>query len=852
MNKVQLFNVAPAVPTELSFLETLSRNLWWCWNMDAIELFRHISPRLWRDAGHNPLVFLNAILPERFEALTEDDAFLRHQQGVRDRFEAAVLQPQKEQSGVTAPHSVAYFSLEYGIHESIRLYSGGLGVLAGEHLKAASDLGLPLVAVGLLYRQGYFEQYLNGEGWQQEHYPENEIQNLPVSRALDREGREFHVSVPMPDGDLKAIVWRLDVGRVPLFLLDTNMPRNPPEFAKVTERLYGGDREARLRQELLLGIGGYRALLAMGYHPHVCHVNEGHAAYLNIARVAHLAEAKGCDIEAATEIAARTNVFTTHTPVPAGNETFTLEILQPYLETLEKEIGVSSKMVISWGQDPAVEPGKELSMTVLGLRLARNSNGVSELHGKVARRMWQHLWPNMPEDEIPVRHITNGIHVPSWLSPDNFVLFDRYLGPQWRDDPGSPNTLRRIEQIPDEELWHAHELSRSRLVRTARELVEKQLRNRNATHVEMAQARSILDHGVLTVGFARRFAAYKRATLLLKDPERFEALLGEDSRPVQFIFAGKAHPADDEGKRMIQELVQFAEQTHVRRKIVFLEDYDIYTARYMVQGVDVWLNTPRRPMEASGTSGMKAASNGGLNVSILDGWWCEGYAPECGWIIGHGEEYDNADYQDVVECKALYNLLENGIIPCFYDRPFGELPTPWIKMMKASIRMALGSFTSHRMVSQYWEEFYRPALKEQESLTANNAARAKALVAQHKRLQSLWDNVRVVFPTVDKDVSALHIDDEFTVTSRVHLGDIRPDEVDVQVYYGPVDPQNRITESHVARMDLVEEIGDGNYVYRQKISCAKVGRYGFTTRVIADGRDWAGHIPGFLSWADGQ
>ena len=853
MNRIRLFNVAPVVPPELAFLETLARNLWWCWQPEAIELFRRISPQTWRDTGHNPLHFLNAIPQERLEVMTEDEGFLQHQRVVRERFEEMTHSTREDSAQeVPAPHSVAYFSLEYGIHESVRLYSGGLGVLSGDHLKSASDLGVPLVAVGLLYRQGYFQQYLNSDGWQQERYPENEIQHLPVARAHDRNQNSVQVSVPLSEGKLHAAVWRADVGRVPLFLLDTNLPENPPELRAVTAQLYGGDRQTRLRQELLLGIGGYRALLAMGYHPHVCHINEGHAAFLNIARVAHLVETKGCDIEAAMEIAARTNVFTTHTPVPAGNECFHLDILKPQLKAIAEETGIEPETVIAWGQGLRPEPKDELSMTVLGLRLARNCNGVSKLHGSVARRMWNHLWPDVPEDEVPIRHITNGVHIASWLSPDNSMLLDRYLGPQWRSEPAAAKTLRRIDQVPDEELWHAHELGRSRLVRTAREMVEKQLRHRNATRAEMAQAKSILDHDALTVGFARRFATYKRATLLLREPKRFEALLANENRPVQFIFAGKAHPDDEEGKRLVAQLAQFADKPHVRRKMVFLEDYDIYTARSLVQGVDIWLNTPRRPQEASGTSGMKVAVNGGLNLSVLDGWWCEGYTPECGWAIGHGDEHDSPDYQDAVESKALYNLLENEVVPCFYDRPFGELPTLWIKMMKASMHMAFSFFSSHRMVKQYQDEFYLPAFRAYERLTARNAARAQALVTQKVRLQELWKHVKIAFPVVDRNVSTVHVGDEFTVASKVVLGELSPKEVSVQVYFGPVDPQNRITESHVQEMGLVEDLGEGRYLYSQTIKCKSTGRYGFTTRVVADGANWHGLMPGFITWADGS
>ncbi|MBT3377601.1 MAG: alpha-glucan family phosphorylase [Lentisphaerae bacterium] len=852
MNRIELFSVAPHVPERLHFLETLSRNLWWCWHSPAIELFRRISPRLWKEAQFNPIRFLNLIPQDRLEELLEDAGFLQQFEQVEASFNAEIGSDVQDRHTPAPTHSVAYFSLEYGFHESVRLYSGGLGVLAGDHLKAASDIGLPLVAVGLLYRQGYFQQYLSPEGWQQEHYPENPVQDLPIKKAHDRDGQDIVVHVPLADGELKAVVWRLDVGRVPVYLLDTNLPENAPEFRAVTAQLYGGNRETRLRQELLLGVGGYRALVALGYHPHVCHINEGHAAFLNIARLGHLVKTKGCDLDGALEIVSRTNVFTTHTPVPAGNETFEPELLRPHLDALSREVAIPTDLMLSWGQPPAGHKTRELSMTVFGLRMARNSNGVSELHGHVARKMWQHLWPDTPQDEIPIRHITNGIHAPSWLSPELDGLLEHYIGPEWSLDPADPKVLRRVDQIPDEELWRAHESSRSRLVRTARELSEEQYGQRNASRAEIARAKSVLDHDALTVGFARRFATYKRSALLLRDPERFEALLKNDDRPVQFIFAGKAHPADDAGKDLIRQLVQFAVSRNLRHRFVFLEDYDIAIARSMVQGVDVWLNTPRRPQEASGTSGMKAAVNGGLNVSVLDGWWCEGYRPENGWAIGRGEEYDSTEYQDTVESKALFNVLENEVIPCYYDRPFGDLPNLWIKMMKASIRMVLEQFTSHRMVCDYRETFYERAFAAYESLTADNANRARGLVRQSKRLRAQWRHVRAGFPTTDRNVAMVRVGDTFTVESEVHLGELRPEEVDVQVYYGPVDPQNEILESHVADMEIVEDRGSGVYLYRQTITCTTTGRFGFTARVIADGEDWSGVMPGFITWADGK
>ncbi|AKJ63771.1 alpha-glucan family phosphorylase [Kiritimatiella glycovorans] len=846
MNGLQLFNVAPAVPEPVRFLETLTRNLWWSWHPDAQELFRRIDPHLWRQTGHNPLAFLSGVDQRRLEKLADDEGFLEHQRQVRERFELEVESVPAEEESC---RSVAYFSLEYGIHESMKIYSGGLGVLAGDHLKAASDMRLPMVAVGLLYRQGYFEQYLNSEAWQQEHYPENEVQHLPVQKVFDESGHQIEIELPLPDGMLRAVVWRLEVGRIPVYLLDANLPGNPPPYREVTAQLYGGGRETRLRQELLLGIGGYRALLAAGYRPHVCHINEGHAAFLSLARLAHLTREEHLEREAAIEVVSRTNVFTTHTPVPAGNEVFRVDLLRPHLEALEEQIGIPADEVIAWGSPPHQPEPAELSMTILGLRMSHFNNGVSELHGSVARRMWSFLWPKLQEDEVPITHVTNGVHIQSWLAPEMAQLFDRYLGPQWRWHPGDPEVLAHIEYIPDDELWRAHEVIRSRLIRTARERMTQQYQRRNATRAELAQARSVLDHDALTIGFARRFATYKRATLLLRDPDRLLRLLGNDERPVQLVFAGKAHPADEGGKRLIRELVDFARRAEIRMRMIFLEDYDMYVARRLVQGVDVWLNTPRRPLEASGTSGMKAAVNGGLNVSTLDGWWCEGYARENGWAIGRGVEYEDLDYQDSVESQALYNLLEDEIIPAFYDRPLGDLPGNWVKMMKASIHMVLGRFTSHRMLAEYQDRFYRPGCRDFERLTEEGARGARTLVEQRRRFEAHWHEVSVEDPVADRNIVSVHVGDSFAVSTRVNLGSLDPEDVDIQLYFGPVDSHNRMTRSEVRSMELEGGERENAHRYRQEVTCRTTGRFGFTARAVPKGDEWRKIMPGFITWA---
>ncbi len=850
-SRVQLFNVAPAIPPKIRFLETLARNYWWSWNPPALELFQRIDPGLWAQSGHNPMRFLSLVPQKRFETLAKDKSFVAHMQQVEDQFTRTVLEPGEGAGGELKTRSVAYFSLEYGIHESLRIYSGGLGVLAGDHLKAASDLGLPLVAVGLFYRQGYFQQHLNHEGWQQEHYVENQIEQLPIMRARDVQGRKFHVRIPLPEGAVEAVVWRLDIGRIPLFLLDTNTPQNRPEFRGITDQLYGGDRRHRLRQELVLGIGGYRALLAMGIDVKVCHLNEGHAAFASLARLVHLRDTHRLPLEEVLEIMPRTAVFTTHTPVPAGNESFPIDLLRPHLEALHAEIGIEPDTVMQWGLPDRTEHWNEFSMTIFGLRMANFANGVSELHGEVARRMWQHLWPDRPADEVPIGHVTNGIHTATWISPEHEALFARYLGPNWKDHPEPAEWSEHVEQIPAAELWRAHESCRTRLVAHARQLLTRQCRERNAPRHEMDACQSALDPAVLTIGFARRFATYKRGTLLLRDPDRLEAILNNPKQPMQLVFSGKAHPRDDQGKHLIKQIFEFARRPGCAGRLIFLENYDMSIARYLVQGVDAWLNNPRRPHEASGTSGMKAALNGCPNISILDGWWCEGYAKDAGWAIGHGEEYEDSDYQDSVESQALYNLLENEVAPLFYTRSVGGIPEGWVAMMKGSIRMALLGFPSRRMVEQYDERYYRPALSLAGSLLADNAAHARALVAQRQRLDALWRQVRVERAETDREITGMHVEDRFKVRARVQLGELRTDEVSVQVYYGPVSTTNEITTSHVVPM---REIGeeDGWRVFEAEVVCAFSGRFGFTVRVLPAGTDWNAIMPGYMTWANGE
>lgn len=849
MKHIQTFEVFPSLPKSIRFLGVLSKNLWWSWKQDAIELFRRVDPRLWEECGHNPIVFATHISQKRFEQLAEDETFISHLKRVKDHFKERVLAPvDRPEHSIGKENTVAYFSMEFGIHESLPLFAGGLGILAGDHLKAASNMDLPLVGVGLLYRQGYFRQYLNQDGWQQEEYPETDFYHLPLNRERDANGNELTISVPGPNGKIFAQVWQIKVGRIPLLLLDSNVPENPPEIRNITARLYTGDLDARIAQEVLLGIGGMKALDALNIHPSVCHMNEGHCSFVGIERLARIMGRHNLDLLTAMQVVARTTVFTTHTPVAAGHDEFPVDMVRPYLLPYEKQFNLPVEKILSWGQPDGSGFNVPFSMFVLGLRNSQFCNGVSKLHGKVARRMWDHIWPQRAEEEVPITHVTNGIHISSFISPELTMVFDRYLGPQWYLGSRRKENIQRIDNIYDEELWRAHETCRSRLIRTVRELEIRQYGRRNAPASTMKALESVLDQDALTIGFARRFATYKRANLIFKDKERIEALLNSKQRPVQFIFSGKAHPRDNEGKSLIQDLITFSRKTDLRHKIVFLEDYDMHIARCLVQGTDVWLNNPRRPLEACGTSGMKAAINGGLNLSVLDGWWCEGYTPERGWRIGNGEEYIDHAYQDTVESQALYNVLENDVIPCFYDRSPSNMPLSWIKKMKESMKMAMADFCSMRMVSEYTRRFYTPASKRFSGLLDNNAKEARRLSIQHQRYQKLWKNIKVNIPVRD-DGGPFVVNEAFEVTVPIDLGELKPEEVDVSLAYGRLKSLDTITATQYEPMTVAEDGSNGKYIYKCVVNCKNPGRFGFTVRVAPNADEWTRHTPGFITWA---
>ncbi|MGA2041345.1 MAG: alpha-glucan family phosphorylase [Bryobacteraceae bacterium] len=693
-------------------LWSLARNLWWSWDSDTNSLFRDLDPVRWRQLHHNPISLLSEIPLATLERRAGELA-LHSRINYAYRREQEYLQMDRTwgatNAGVLRPRPVAYFSAEFGLHESVPIYSGGLGVLAGDHIKSASDLDIPLIGVGLFYGQGYFRQRLDSGGWQQEEYLPTDVNQLPMEPAIARKGEPVTVQVEMRSGVIRAKVWRVKVGRCDLLLLDSNVEGNLPEDRELTSRLYGGDGRVRIRQELLLGVGGFRALKALGVTPGVLHLNEGHSGFAVLEAIRARMQEEGVGFHQAQARVSRELVFTTHTPVPAGHDRFHSGLMEEHLGLLREQLGLSHDGLMSLGRENPGNSGEDFCLTVLGLRLARRSNAVSALHGEVSRAMWTGLFPGRPEDAVPIGHITNGVHVPTWLAPQMFRLYDRHLGTGWHQHSGDPHIWEGIENVNDGELWETHLSLKARLVEFVRRRAVDQARNRNEPQETLHKLGRLLSQDALTIGFARRFATYKRANLVLRDIEKLASMVNDPKRPVQFVFAGKAHPRDDPGKRVLQQIAQLMRDPQFANKFVFVEDYDIDVGRHFVQGVDVWLNNPRRPLEASGTSGQKVVLNGGLNLSVLDGWWAEAYDGLNGFAIGTGRTHSNMDVHDSRDGDDLYRVLREEVIPLYYLRDHDGLPKGWIKRMKRTIRTLGWRFNADRMVMDYTLKCYVPA-----------------------------------------------------------------------------------------------------------------------------------------------
>jgi len=832
MKDVVVYTVIPKLPERLKPLEEMARNLWFCWNLEVIDLFRSVDPGLWEETGHNPLAMVSSLGNDRIKELLEDDGFLLEMDRITAEFRRYMGERKTYCFGLEAPidFTIAYFSAEYGLTDCLPIYSGGLGILSGDHIKSASDLCIPMVGVGLLYQKGYFRQYLNEDGWQQETYPENDFHVLPVTLERDDKGEPLTIEVPIRNRSVKVRIWRIQVGKIPLYMLDTNTVLNSEEDRDITSYLYGGDKEMRLKQEIVLGVGGVRALHRLGIRPTVYHMNEGHSSFALLERIRILMEEHRLTFQEAREVVSCSSVFTTHTPVPAGIDIFDQsQIASAFGETL-RSLGISVETFLTLGVQDDHGKNEPFNMAVLALKNVARSNGVSQLHQVVSRRMWKRIWPDLPEVDIPIHGITNGIHIPSWISDDMARLLDRYLGRRWTEDPDNIKIWERINHIPDLELWRTHERRRERLVVFARRKLQEQLQRWGAKKVEIQAASEALNPQALTIGFARRFATYKRGDLILKDPVRLAAILNHPQHPVQIIFAGKAHPQDQSGKEVIRNINHLARQPEFFQRIVFIEDYDMTVARYLVQGVDIWLNNPLRPMEACGTSGMKAAANGGLNMSVLDGWWAEGYQPGLGWAIGSGEEYENPDYQNRIESQTIYNLLEKTIVPLFYERGRDNLPREWIGMMKKSMQTLAAGFNSHRMLEDYVDRFYLPSAIIWSKIQADGFSGVRNLSAWTDRVKAGWNQLRIVETKTDSR-AGIQAGETLKVEVTLQLGRLSPNDLSVDIYYGRVDSKAEFLDrSTLTLRDFTQK--KDQTVFRGEIPCQDVGRFGFRIRVL--------------------
>ena len=782
----------------------------------------------------------------RLEEIAQDSSFLAAMDAVYAKYQKYLKAERWYKDG--GQDVVAYFSMEYGLDVSLPIYSGGLGVLSGDHLKTASDLGIPLVGIGLLYRQGYFQQYLNPDGFQQEFYPENDWYTMPVRQLANEKGEGVKITVDIGSDNVTAQIWEVRVGNTPLYLLDSNIEENPAKHREITATLYGGNEDMRIRQEILLGVGGIRALKALNLNPAVTHMNEGHSAFLGLERIRDLILKRQMSFGEAQQAVWPSNVFTTHTPVPAGNERFPTDLMAKYFKGFAEQLGLSWKDFLGLGREIPENEQESFCMTVLALKLAAHTNGVSKLHGVTSRRMWRNLWPELPEEQVPITSITNGVHPRTWISHNMIDLLDRYLGPQFQENPEDFEVWEHMDRISDEELFRTHERRRERLVAFIRQRLRQQLQRRGFPEAEIQMAEDVLSPYTLTISFARRFATYKRANLLLRDPQRLIKLLMDSEQPIQLIFAGKAHPHDLKGKELIRELIHFAQDPQVRSQVVFLEDYDMTIARYLNSGSDVWLNTPRRPLEASGTSGMKAAMNGVLNLSILDGWWDEIYTPECGWAIGSGEEYEDQELQDEIESKAVYDLLEREIIPLFYKRGRDGLPREWVRRMKASMARVGQQMNSHRMLIEYCEKFYFPALSKARDFAAADYAPAREIAAYLERLRKSWANVKVESLSVP-DQRMYRIAEKVDVSARINLGGLSAQEVRVELYYGSISSSGGIEDAQSVEM-IPQAEGRSAVEYRGQIECETTGRQGYTVRLLPKHPALLHpYLPGYLRWA---
>lgn len=859
----RIYIVVPKLPQKLQRLLEIAYNLWWVWNSEAFELFRRIDRDLWEEVSHNPIQLLGKISKEKLQELENDESFLAHLEEVYSSLQKYLSKQTwffKEFDKQHHNCKIAYFSMEYGITEAIPMYCGGLGVLAGDLFKSSSDMGLPMVGIGLTYRYGYFKQHLTDDGWQQEDYEELHFFRMPLNRMKDQAGNPLRLYITLkklenptttskPSYTEEKIyfeVWEAKIGRNNLYLLSTDIPENTPENRAITYQLYGGGLETRIKQEIVLGIGGVKFLREININPTVWHMNEGHSAFIILERLRELIKEKGLSFKEAKEFIRATSIFTTHTPVPAGIDVFPVDMMKKYFSGYCEEIGIDIEEFLSLGRENPEDKGSGFSMAVFAIKNSEFVNGVSKLHSVISRNMWRNIYPKLPLFEIPITYITNGVHINTWVSNEFATLFDRYIGPQWREEPDNQAVWEKIKDIPDAELWRSHERRRERLVAFVRNRLKKHLQNSGAPKSEIDQAEEVLDPEVLTIGFARRFAEYKRGTLLFRDLTRLKRILLNKEMPVQIIISGKAHPNDNIGKELIKQVVQISRDPEIKGKIVFIEDYDMNVAHYLVQGCDVWLNLPRRPFEASGTSGMKAAVNGVLNVSVLDGWWCEAYDGNNGWSVGGGEEYTDYALQDDIESRILYDILEKEVIPLFYNRGAGGIPKGWVKKMKDSMMSICPKFNSNRLIEEYTRKFYLYADSNYWRYSENNFSLVKTFTAWLDKIHSCWNKIKLI--TIEDNIrESYSLGDKIEVISKVFIDKLSEEDIAVQIYWGYVDSKGRISQPKIKDMVVINK-EDGNFVYKGEIEIDRVGHCGYVLRVLPKFNGSVIYRPNLIKW----
>lgn len=826
--------VNPQLPKRIEKLGEIANNLWWSWNTEFLRLFKKIDIDLWETVEKNPVKFLKLVSQEKLEEASNNIAFLREYDKNVENFENYINSKNTWFSRNYPDNTkdpIAYFSAEYGLDQILPIYSGGLGILSGDHLKSASDLGIPLVAVGLLYKNGYFNQKINGYGDQETEYKSIDINTMPITQVKDEEGNDLIIYVKFPKRRLYLKVWQVNVGRVKLYLMDSDIEENHEEYRNITTTLYGGEQEMRISQEIVLGMAGVRLLKTLGLNPTVYHMNEGHSSFLILELIKNIIKEKELSFEMAKDIVSSKTVFTTHTPVPAGNDIFPLDLVEKYFKDYWDRFGITKEEFMQMGMKPNPEPNSGFNMGILALKASGKKNGVSKLHGAVSRELFAEVWPEISPDESPITHVTNGIHTCSWLAPNLKELYNEYLMPYWQDNIYKNETWGRINTIPDEKLWNEHIARKQKLIEVVKNNVMTRLRKYGYPYEEINDITSKLDPNALTIGFARRFATYKRATLLFRDLERITGILNNSEKPVQIIIAGKAHPRDKEGQDLIKYIHEISMKPQFRGKIFLLENYNMEMSRYLISGVDVWLNTPRRPMEASGTSGQKASVNGVVNFSILDGWWAEGYNQKNGWAIGTNKEYDNYEIQDNEDSESIYHILENKIIPVYYEKNKKGIPTKWVELMKNSIMSTGGEYSTSRMLVDYTNKLYMPLINLYNNYYTD-LTEVGGFNEWKREIYRNWDNIKIAEQNNMNNVS-VDAGDNIKVNCEVTIPNISPENIEVQVYYGKIKDNGMVEKIAVIPMEMYEENEEERkYYYTAQIELTTGGNYGYTFRVM--------------------